>query len=597
MANQTAREKAEAFLQETEFQLGALPTEQAHPRTRKLSQTIQADTKQGILMFQSVDQDLVEVLKRVYPGPEFNKLVGAFETALRKGKRVIFTGCGATGRLSILLEAACRYFWRDLTAREAKISEILPGAENNFFSVMAGGDYAFVRSVEGYEDYTQFGRQQIAETGVSKEDVVVAITEGGETSFVIGTAWEALEAGAHTFFVCNNPPDILAGRLKRSREVIEEPAITKLYLHSGPMAIAGSTRMQATSAELLVVGAALEIAFTNLLQEHFNGEQLQALGIEAHPPQRFIDLFVQMLDELSGKQSLDALAEIVELEESVYRRGARVTYFAHNCLVDLLTDTTERAPTFSLPPFRKFDQPKTIAPSWAFIKDPLLTTVQAWSAVLGRPPRCIEWGSETYRKLNAPKAWQEKPLQLGKSELMKFRIGKEDDPSRYEAAGSLAVLVLVDDEAAEAQNLWRSFKKQTAEFTDRFVLCIGPKTIPPATGLRCVQIPCRFPASPLNLWQHLGVKLVFNILSSATMARMGKVEGNWMIFVAISCKKLIDRGVRLVAELTGLSYREACYALYETVEEMERFRESGKIRLSPVARTVERVRQKQTGQN
>lgn len=592
--NQTVKEKAEAFLREAEFHLGALPTEQSHPKTRKLSQTIQTDTKQGILMFQSVDQDLANVLERVYPSVEFKKLVGAFEVALKKGQRIIFTGCGATGRLSILLEAACRRFWQGLAAREGKISENLPDVENKFFSVMAGGDYAFIRSVEGYEDYTQFGRQQIAETGVSQGDVVVAITEGGETSFVIGTAWKALETGADTFFVCNNPPDMLSKHVQRSKEVIEEPAITKLYLYSGPMAIAGSTRMQATSAELLVIGAALEIAFTNLLQEYLKHEQLQAFGIEAQSPQRFAEFFAQMLTELSGEQSLNGLAEIVELEESVYRRGARVTYFAHNCLLDILTDTTERAPTFSLPPFRKFDQPATIPPSWAFIKDPVLTTTQAWSAVLGRAPRCVEWGSDTYRKLRAPKAWQEKPLQLGSSELMKFRIGNESDPSRYEVNGSLAILVLVADEAVQAQSLWQSFKDQTGQFTDRLALCIGAKALPPEAGLRCVHIPCRFQSSPLNLWQHLGVKLVFNTISSATMARLGRVEGNWMVWVDVSNKKLIDRGVRLVAELAGLSYRQACYALHETIDELEHFHEPGKPRLSPVALTIKRIRQEQT---
>ena len=54
---------------------------------------------------------------------------------------------------------------------------------------MAGGDYALIKSVEGFEDFTAFGKKQIADLGVSAKDVVFAITEGGETSFVIGTAW------------------------------------------------------------------------------------------------------------------------------------------------------------------------------------------------------------------------------------------------------------------------------------------------------------------------------------------------------------------------------------------------------------------------
>ena len=59
---------------------------------------------------------------------------------------------------------------------------------------MAGGDYALIKSVEGFEDFTAFGRKQLRDFGVCANDVVFAITEGGETSFVIGTAWEGADA-------------------------------------------------------------------------------------------------------------------------------------------------------------------------------------------------------------------------------------------------------------------------------------------------------------------------------------------------------------------------------------------------------------------
>ena len=46
---------------------------------------------------------------------------------------------------------------------------------------MAGGDYALIKSVEGFEDFAAFGKKQIGDLGVSSKDVVFAITEGGET--------------------------------------------------------------------------------------------------------------------------------------------------------------------------------------------------------------------------------------------------------------------------------------------------------------------------------------------------------------------------------------------------------------------------------
>src|SRR2546422_514101 len=88
-----------------------------------------------------------------------------------------------------------------------------------------GGDFALIKAVEGFEDFTEFGKKQIGDLGVSAKDVVFAITEGGETSFVIGTAWKGVEVGAKVYFVYNNPDEELCRHVKRSREVIQEAGI------------------------------------------------------------------------------------------------------------------------------------------------------------------------------------------------------------------------------------------------------------------------------------------------------------------------------------------------------------------------------------
>ena len=50
------------------------------------------------------------------------------------------------------------------------------------------------------------------------------------------------------------------------------------------------------------------------------------------------------------------------------------------------------------------------------------------------------------------------------------------------------------------------------------------------------------------------------------MARMGRVEGNYMSKVETTNKKLIDRGTRLVAHLAAVDYDTACYALHEAMD-------------------------------
>ena len=170
------------------------------------------------------------------------------------------------GGLSILLDSVWRDFWQQQAKRNAGAADF----ENRTFSVMAGGDYALIKSVEGFEDFTAFGKKQIADLGVSSKDVVFAITEGGETSFVIGTAWQGVYAGAKVYFVYNNPDDILCEHVQRSREVIQDARIEKINLTTGPMAITGSTRMQATSIQLCVMLTILEMVVRELIGQRID---------------------------------------------------------------------------------------------------------------------------------------------------------------------------------------------------------------------------------------------------------------------------------------------------------------------------------------
>jgi N-acetylmuramic acid 6-phosphate etherase len=556
----TARDKAREFLErERAFRLGELLTESSHPKTRRLSQTMQADVRAGVRTLQSVDDDIPAALERIFAQESFGRLVDALAEAMRAGHRIFFTGCGATGRLSILLEAMWRRFWRD---RPEAVS-----MRDLCVSVMAGGDFALIKSVEGFEDFPDFGRHQLKEAGVARDDVVVAITEGGETPFVIGAAWQGLEAGARVFFVYNNPTGLLRRHVQRSREVIDEPRIHKLDLATGPMAITGSTRMQATTTELLVVGAALEIALA------------RQVARAVPTPQEDHQHFERLLHQLSSPQAVEAIARAVELEEGVYRRRGLVTYLADSLLLDVLTDTTERSPTFMVPPFRREGDVGSLV-SWAFVKDPDRPTEQAWHEMLQRAPRGLTWGAEVYRELNAPAHIQANPPKLDNAEIHRFRIGNEPDPSRTDAPDSL--LVRIGDASNHPLSIIDHQFKRTASIT------FGP--VPGSLDVdESIHIPCDLIASPLRLWEHLAVKLILNTLSTATMVRLGRVIGNAMVWVSPSNKKLIDRGCRLIAQETGCTYEHACEVLHEAMEEVAEWAGRGKEVPSPVAMAIGRI--------
>jgi N-acetylmuramic acid 6-phosphate (MurNAc-6-P) etherase len=66
-----------------------------------------------------------------------------------------------------------------------------------------------------------------------------------------------------------------------------------------------------------------------------------------------------------------------------------------------------------------------------------------------------------------------------------------------------------------------------------------------------------------------GLKMLLNTLSTCTMVRLGRVMGNYMIWVVPSNLKLIDRSTRYIQKLTGMDYAQANDRLFEVIEYVE----------------------------
>ena len=185
--SETSQRRSAEFLQiSSQFRLGVLVTEAAHPVTANLSETARQDTAAALKLLFETDRDVLATFRQFVQSGRAETVAAVVRDAIQKNGRIFFTGCGSTGRLSILLDS----IWRDFCKRRHSAWEM------RTMSVMAGGDFALIKSVEGFEDYTDFGKKQMRDLAVASRDVVFAITEGGETSFVIGTAWAGIEAGA-----------------------------------------------------------------------------------------------------------------------------------------------------------------------------------------------------------------------------------------------------------------------------------------------------------------------------------------------------------------------------------------------------------------
>ncbi|MBO4647942.1 MAG: sugar phosphate isomerase [Lentisphaeria bacterium] len=534
MSEKTLQQALDFIENEKQFHLGFLPTEQSSPLTRHLDREFARSSVDGVKNLQSVDRNVLAMAKRIFASEQFRKLVDTGVKTIRGGGKIVFSGCGATGRLSILLES----MWRDCCAKTPEAAKYA----NQVFSIMTGGDYALVRSVEFFEDYQSFGRRQVQETGMGPDDMLVAITEGGETSSVLGTVFEALDRGSQVFLMFNNPADLLAEHLERSHKAIRDPRVCVLDLSCGPMALAGSTRMQATTSEQLVAGGALESVMNELLGR---GQRDYAADFE------------KLLGELESPASVKAMADHIDFEAEIYRGKGLITYFANDFLLDIFTDTTERSPTFMLPPFRKNDD--TLSPRpWAFVKNPLFSTQDTWLNGMHRPLRCLNWALEDYVQLGAPYSIRNNLPKIQTSELLKFEVGMESPQDRTATGHDAAVLVTVGAVQSNP-GLFEAFDQLEAPFACRKHLSVGGKD-------GDFIISCELPDTALEVMKHMAIKLALNTISTGTMAVLGRITGNWMSWVDTTNKKLIDRATRLIAEIGGLDYRTACIRVFEAME-------------------------------
>ena len=545
--NERIRARATQFIeQETQFHLGFLPTEQSNPKSRSLEADFKVSAEKGVDCLQRIDRDVLVMLRKVLASPEYERLIAKSFESLANGGRIIFSGCGATGRLSILLES----MWRKAIAETPALARYADSVE----SIMTGGDYALVRSVEFFEDYASFGRRQVQEAGMNSKDTLVAITEGGETSSVLGTVAEALDRGCAVFLLFNNPASLLAEHLERSRKAIEDPRVCVLDLYCGPMALAGSTRMQATTSEQMVAGAALETLFMKLIGK---------------VPLDYVTAFEKLLDSLESPESVKAIADYMRFEASIYANHGKLTYFADDFLLDIFTDTTERSPTFMLPPFRRCDDKKSPAP-WTFVKNPLLDTADAWRKGQNRSHRCLNWTRRDYEEMGAADKILSNIPRLSSEDLMCFRIGREDVDERCDSGKDAAVLVTIGTPSASLASAFGTLAPKFA-FTRHLLLASGVPETATASGLSVcpVRVASEVEEGPLELMKHTAIKLVLNTVSTGTMALLGRITGNWMSWVDCTNKKLMDRGTRLLVELAEVDYRTACETLFEAMEAVD----------------------------
>jgi N-acetylmuramic acid 6-phosphate etherase len=571
----------------TQFQLHTLLTEQRHPKTWDLSERIQNDTLAGLRMLSAVDNDIRAKLEAMAADTRaLDDAAAAVEAAVLARKKIYVYGCGATGRLAKQMESAFwRPFWRRVRADEEiwpKLAANLSAAiEDGLIGEMTGADRALISSLEGFEDLQLIGRLQLRDRGITKGDVVICVTEGGETSSVIGTILAAHAQWAaerdydpavsrkSLYFVYNNPDEKLRPFL-RSRNVLEEPGITKINLTTGPQAITGSTRMQATTIETFVVGTILEAAAERVLRRFLAPGEMARLGFEAGfaiGPR--LKEFGPVLEAV--RAALPDVAGLTGIEAKTYEGGHFSTYYAGKGLITVFIDSTERSPTFRLFPLDTVKEPRRKC--WIQVWTEAETLGDAWRAFLGRPFRGLkpEFYSLPFQtEIDDPylkRAALESLKKAGddQQDLYDLSMSPANVNGRGPMAGDLGVIVGFTSEEGELTREGSSFRK----FMDLFaregmnlaVLLVTDKGVEEAAkagdeirkafrgksdALTVVCVPVPTAGDPFGLKQQVAAKMTLNAHSTAVMSKLGKVIGNTMTNVSPSNLKLIGRATYLI---------------------------------------------------
>ena len=317
-------------------------------------------------------------------------------------------------------------------------------------------------------------------------------------------------SGRKPFFLYCNPDDLLCEVAERSKRVIMNPSIEKINLTVGPMAVTGSTRMQSSTILLAVAGIAL------IYHDSTN------------------DLIGNEIDKLCKfwlQSDIGFISKFTEKESDYYRNGEYLLYETDDKLgITVITDTTERSPTFSLFPFENIHE-KEMKLSLCYLYMPdENSSKKAWEKLLWRSPRTLEWP-----EING--------IASGER-LLGFDFSRNVLSRREHYRRDIRQHIFKILDRSEGISFELDGNKE---------LFLTPFSTP--------------------LFKHLVLKMIMNTHSTLIMGRLGRYEGNVMTYLRASNNKLIDRSIRyidMILQRKGIviSYEKLCHTLFATLEKI-----------------------------
>ena len=211
----------------------------------------------------------------------------AMELRLAEGGRLIYAGAGTSGRLAV--------------QDGAELMPTFSWPLERLVLLIAGGEEALLRAVEGAEDETGHAQDEIARHKVGPEDVLIGVAASGTTPFTVGCLRAAKTAGALTVGIANNPGTPLLAES-------DHP----ILLDTGPEPIAGSTRMKAGTAQRIAMNLLSSVLMIRM------GRVYEGLMVDVQASNKKLERrSEEMLCHLTGRSGEEARSALSSADGSV----------------------------------------------------------------------------------------------------------------------------------------------------------------------------------------------------------------------------------------------------------------------------------------
>ena len=219
--------------------------------------------------------------------PQIEKAVELCVDAIKLGKHVFYIGAGTSGRLGVL------------DASEMPPTYSVP--EDWFQGIIAGGDLALRKSIEGAEDKIETAINDLNEHNIQKGDVIIGISTSGAAKYVQTALNHGKEIGCKTIYlICNKEPFYHA-----NVDIV-------ISIEVGPEIITGSTRMKAGTATKLALNM-ISTATMVKLGKIYGNLMVDLMAVN----KKLVDRGIRIIQDLTDLSYEDSSVMLLSAERSV----------------------------------------------------------------------------------------------------------------------------------------------------------------------------------------------------------------------------------------------------------------------------------------